>query len=56
MNLLLVHGAWQGRWVWDAFLPHLAQAVFHCTAIDLPGNGSDATPAARFHSTSTSPM
>jgi pimeloyl-ACP methyl ester carboxylesterase len=44
MRAILVHGAWQGGWAWDRFLPHLAAAGITATAIDLPGNGTDSTP------------
>lgn len=46
MRVILIHGAWQGGWAWDRFLPMLAEAGFDADAIDLPGNGSDRTPAA----------
>lgn len=42
--VLLIHGAWQGAWVWDGLLPVLAEAGHRPLAIDLPGNGTDATP------------
>ncbi len=42
--VVLIHGAWQGAWVWDDFVPLLAQRGFTAHAIDLPGNGCDATP------------
>jgi pimeloyl-ACP methyl ester carboxylesterase len=42
--VLLIHGAWQGGWAWDAFAPRLSEAGFRPVAVDLPGNGSDATP------------
>lgn len=44
--VVLIHGAWQGSWAWAAFLPFLAAAGHAAVAVDLPGNGSDATPAA----------
>ncbi|MDC7789958.1 alpha/beta hydrolase [Rhodoplanes sp. TEM] len=43
--VLLIHGAWQGAWAWDAFVPELAAAGLAFEAIDLPGNGT--TPAPR---------
>jgi pimeloyl-ACP methyl ester carboxylesterase len=43
--VILVHGAWQGSWAWEAFLPHLAKAGIRAIAVDLPGNGVDGTPA-----------
>lgn len=42
--VLLIHGAWQGSWSWDAFAPLLAEAGFRPVAVDLPGNGRDGTP------------
>lgn len=41
--VLLIHGAWQGAWAWDAFVPPLAAAGLTTEALDLPGNGT--TPA-----------
>jgi pimeloyl-ACP methyl ester carboxylesterase len=46
MSVILLHGAWQGRWVWDALLPLLADAGIDAHAIDLPGNGSDGVDPA----------
>ncbi|QWT46565.1 alpha/beta fold hydrolase [Azospira inquinata] len=42
--LLLIHGAWQGSWVWEAFQPLLADLGWDSHAVDLPGNGCDDTP------------
>ncbi len=39
--VLLIHGAWQGSWVWDALAPLLEAEGLSVRAIDLPGNGSD---------------
>ena len=44
--LLLLHGAWQGAWAWDALMPHLRDAGMQAAAIDFPGGGRDATPDA----------
>lgn len=44
--VLLIHGAWQGSWVWEALAPRLRDAGLVVDAPDLPGNGSDATPAS----------
>lgn len=44
--VLLIHGAWQGSWAWDAFAPRLEAAGHRVVAVDLPGNGADATPPA----------
>lgn len=43
-HAILIHGAWQGSWVWQDFAPLLAKAGFVPHAIDLPGNGADDTP------------
>jgi pimeloyl-ACP methyl ester carboxylesterase len=45
-EVLCVHGAWQGSWVWRRVLPILIDAGIRGKAIDLPGNGMDATPAS----------
>ncbi|MET0348834.1 MAG: alpha/beta hydrolase [Rhizobacter sp.] len=38
-HLVLVHGAWQGRWSFAAWTPMLEAAGWHVHATDLPGNG-----------------
>ncbi len=40
--VVLIHGAWQGSWVWDHLKLLLAQAGITAVTVDLPGNGSDA--------------
>lgn len=48
-TMVLIHGAWQGSWAWDAWLPVLAARGWTVHAVDLPGNGCDSadrTPAA----------
>jgi pimeloyl-ACP methyl ester carboxylesterase len=45
-TFVLVHGAWQGAWAWETIVPRLAAAGHRAIAVDLPGNGRDATPAA----------
>lgn len=40
-HAILIHGAWQGSWVWEAFAPLLREAGFMPHAVDLPGNGVD---------------
>lgn len=45
-HVVLIHGAWAGSWVWDHLLDGLRAAGFRPHAVDLPGNGSDDTPAA----------
>jgi pimeloyl-ACP methyl ester carboxylesterase len=45
--VILIHGAWQGSWVWDRIIPTLARSAgITSVAIDLPGNGTDGTKAA----------
>lgn len=39
-GMLLIHGAWQGSWAWDAWLPEMAARGWTCRAVDLPGNGA----------------
>lgn len=43
-DLILIHGAWQGSWAWDYVVPLLRERGFNPDALDLPGNGADATP------------
>lgn len=38
-HLVLIHGAWQGAWAFDAWRPLLAQAGWTVHTPDLPGNG-----------------
>jgi pimeloyl-ACP methyl ester carboxylesterase len=42
--VILIHGAWQGSWVWEALEPYLRSAGLTVCAVDLPGNGADSTP------------
>jgi len=44
-NLLLIHGAWAGRWVWQTITPEFEKLGYCVHAVDLPGNGVDNTPA-----------
>jgi pimeloyl-ACP methyl ester carboxylesterase len=45
--VILIHGAWQGSWVWDRLIPLLADSGgIAPLAVDLPGNGTDHTPPA----------
>jgi pimeloyl-ACP methyl ester carboxylesterase len=44
-TFLLVHGAWQGAWAWQTIVDRLGTAGHAAIAVDLPGDGSDATPA-----------
>jgi pimeloyl-ACP methyl ester carboxylesterase len=44
---ILIHGAWQGAWVWDHLIPLLARSAgISSLAVDLPGNGTDHTKPA----------
>lgn len=43
-DFLLVHGAMGGAWVWERVIPGLRAAGHGARAIDLPGQGADATP------------
>lgn len=43
-NFLLVHGPWQGKWVWPAVSAELTMRGHEVHAIDLPGSGDDTTP------------
>lgn len=43
-DVVLIHGAWAGSWVWDGLLDGLRDAGHEPHAVDLPGNGHDATP------------
>lgn len=40
-GMLLIHGAWQGSWAWDAWLPEMSARGWTCKAVDLPGNGAN---------------
>ncbi|MFM0302176.1 alpha/beta fold hydrolase [Paraburkholderia sediminicola] len=42
-GMLLIHGAWQGSWAWDAWLPELAARGWTYKAVDLPGNGANVS-------------
>lgn len=45
-SILLIHGAWQGAWVWDEVADLLEQRGFRVRALNLPGSGSDRTSGA----------
>lgn len=45
-DFLLIHGSCHGAWCWRDVLPRLREAGHRATAIDLPGHGTDATPAS----------
>jgi pimeloyl-ACP methyl ester carboxylesterase len=44
---LLIHGAWQGAWAWDAFIPPFGARGWTCRAIDLPENGEPGAGPGR---------
>ena len=46
-KILLVHGGLHGAWCWSKLIPHLKDRGHEVLAIDLPGLGGDATPAAQ---------
>lgn len=43
-NIVLVHGAWQGAWVWQAVSAGLQMHDHHVITVELPGSGSDPVP------------
>jgi pimeloyl-ACP methyl ester carboxylesterase len=43
--IVLVHGAWQGPYVWDQTKADLEAAGYHVSVVSLPGHGDDVTPA-----------
>ncbi len=43
-NYVLVHGAWQAPYVWDAVKATLINEGNNVTVVELPGHGSDQTP------------
>ncbi len=45
-RMLLIHGAFGGKWAWETVLPGLRAAGHDPKAIDLPGAGEDPTPVA----------
>lgn len=40
-HIVLIHGAWQGSWAFDAWRPLLQAAGWQAHAVDLPGNGAN---------------
>jgi pimeloyl-ACP methyl ester carboxylesterase len=44
-TFVLIHGAWHGGWVWDRVATQLKQRGHSVFAPDLPGHGSNRTPA-----------
>jgi len=43
-DLLLLHGAWQGAWVFDGLIPHLQARGWRGQTVDLPENGCPGAP------------
>lgn len=46
-DIVLIHGAWQGSWAFDAWLPGLEAAGWRVHCVDLPGNGHRPASAQR---------
>ncbi len=46
-NVVLVHGAWMDASSWDRVAADLRERGYSVTAVQLPGHGGDATPAAK---------
>ena len=40
-NILLVHGAWHGKWCWDYFTPELALRGWRVSTLDLPSSSGE---------------
>lgn len=47
MHIILIHGAWQGGWVWDAVVPALQAAGRTPHPVDLPGSAPDISDTDR---------
>lgn len=45
-NYVLVHGAWNGAWVWDQVAADLREDGANVTAVSLPGHGPASTAPA----------
>jgi pimeloyl-ACP methyl ester carboxylesterase len=43
-TFVLVHGSWQGAWVWEDLRQRLEKEGQKVTAVDLPAHGQDNTP------------
>ena len=46
-RMLLIHGAFGGKWAWETVLSGLREAGHAPETIDLPGAGEDPTPPAQ---------
>ncbi|RFZ86073.1 alpha/beta fold hydrolase [Mucilaginibacter terrenus] len=45
-TFVLIHGAWQGAWVWQNVQAGLVAAGHKVIVVELPGHGEDKTPPA----------
>lgn len=45
-DIVLIHGAWQGGWVWSDVTPVLSAAGHRCHAVDLPGSAPEVEDRA----------
>lgn len=45
-DIVLIHGAWQGGWVWTDVAPVLVTAGHRCHPVDLPGSAPDGKDRA----------
>lgn len=45
-EIVLIHGAWQGSWVWADVAPRLTGAGHTCHSVDLPGSAPDIVDRA----------
>lgn len=45
-DIVLIHGAWQGGWVWTEITPGLSASGYRCHAVDLPGSAPDVADRA----------
>ncbi len=50
-TFLLIHGAWEGAWSWEATTDFLEKKGHRVFAIDLPGHGDDKTPTSEINMT-----
>ena len=44
-DIVLVHGAWHGAWVWERLIGHLPADRTRPIAVDLPPAGPSGEPA-----------
>ena len=48
-DIVFVHGAWHGAWVWDRVLNVLGTSGWTAAALDLPGHGNSTEPSTDLH-------